>query len=117
MYKVKIKLHIDSAHYLPNYKGKCKQFHGHRWDIIFIFNYAEADLVDGMAVDFKKLKSDLNEYLDKLDHRCLNDFIPNPTAENISKIIYCEVKEKLYKSLTSVKVFETPGCEVEYVEN
>ena len=83
------KLSFDAAHFLPNYEGKCKDVHGHTWKVEVA---CSGDLREdtGMVVDFKELKKFLEWVEDRFDHKLLNDFIKNPTAENISKYIFDE---------------------------
>ena len=79
------------AHSLPNHKGKCKNLHGHSGILEIEITDSPLDFMsdyDGMILDFGDLKEIVNrEVIDKLDHTYLNDFIPIPTAENITKWI------------------------------
>ena len=34
MYYLKTEAAFDSAHFLKDYQGKCKNLHGHRWRVI-----------------------------------------------------------------------------------
>jgi len=87
---------ISAAHHLPLYEGKCADVHGHSWKI-------EVDIVSkvnkktGMVVDFSKIKDIINQ----LDHKDINDFISNPTAENIVKFIMVNIKNKLKLPLSA----------------
>ena len=75
-------IEIDAAHFLPNYEGKCRDLHGHRWKIELAVE-GEVDEKSGMVIDFVDLKSFLDFIREQLDHHLINDIIPNPTAENI----------------------------------
>ena len=82
MYFLKKRIQVGSAHQLPNYPGKCKNLHGHNWNITVYCSCKDDKLDDhDMVIDFTEIKKIVNE----LDHGFLNDFIENPTAENISK--------------------------------
>lgn len=73
---------FDAAHYLPNYKGKCANMHGHHW----VVELGVKGLIgeSGMVIDFVLLKNFLEDEVVKVfDHKLINDIIPNPTAENI----------------------------------
>ncbi|MCS7231626.1 MAG: 6-carboxytetrahydropterin synthase QueD [Elusimicrobiota bacterium] len=123
-YKVYVESYFSSAHYLKMYKGKCENLHGHNWKVgVFV----ESESLDnlGMVIDFTKLKKILNEVLEKLDHKVLNKEIKYfkkipPTAENIAKYIYINLKNSLkkYKIVQHLKiiVWETPTQAAIYEE-
>jgi queuosine biosynthesis protein QueD len=79
---------IAAAHYLPEYEGNCSRMHGHTWKIeVWLHGEVQSD---GMVVDFREVK----DVIDELDHKCLNDVLPNPTSENLAlylleKVPYC----------------------------
>ena len=101
---------FDAAHFLPFYKGKCSNLHGHSWTIEFAVK-GEVDKQTGMVIDFTDIKSFLDCVKEELDHTLLNDIIPNPTAENICYYI----KDRLESDdwglgpvkLAWIKVWET----------
>ena len=77
----------------------------------------------GMLVDFKDLNRLLQETLEPLDHRNLNDLPPftsvNPTAENIAKYLYETLAPRPFFQrngvrLSSVRVWESPHSSVRY---
>ena len=81
------KFSFDSAHFLPYHEGKCRNMHGHRYEMLLTIG---GDLIDpsseqsdaGMIIDFGHLKKIVEaEVLSKLDHKIINEFMPNPTAE------------------------------------
>lgn len=108
-----MKLHMerkfDAAHRLPNYEGKCKNLHGHTWKVVVDIEGCKNPKTE-MIIDFNKLK----KTIDKYDHAYLNDFIENPTAENLAEIIADDIK-KLDNtfSLIRVKVYES---DTNYIE-
>jgi 6-pyruvoyltetrahydropterin/6-carboxytetrahydropterin synthase len=122
MYEITVEKHIDAAHYLRGYQGKCENLHGHRYTIRV--KVATDKLNDiGLAYDFTDLKAHLNKILERYDHTCLNDVKPfdkiNPSSENLAATIYKELKKKLGKdpvTLTAVEAWETPQQGVEYRE-
>lgn len=141
VFKLRTEYAIDSAHFLHGHKGKCSNIHGHRWRIIaeiYSSTLIESGSERGMILDFSTFKSDLKEMLDNYDHSLLIEentlepellalliksnfkietFSFRPTAENLSKFFYTELKNKGY-DLTSVTVYETPNnCAVYGVEN
>lgn len=120
MYEVSVKQHIDAAHYLRNYQGKCEALHGHRYEIVAKVKAARVNEI-GLACDFTVLKQRLAEILSRYDHTCLNDVPPfneiNPSAENIASTIYNELKAKLAEAshtLSLVEVWESPDSWAAY---
>ena len=109
MYILKTEESFDSAHFLADYEGKCRNIHGHRWRVVVevMTEQLETDAqLRGMHVDFATLKSDLKNETEYLDHALILekntlrektlealkeekfriievDF--RPTAENLSK--------------------------------
>ena len=119
MYRVSIERHIDAAHYLREYQGKCEALHGHRYRIIVTVEAKKLDEI-GLAYDFTVLKRNLDDILARYDHTCINDIQPfdriNASSENIAAAIYGELREKLPSSiaLDSIEVWESPLTGVTY---
>lgn len=118
MYSIKVEANFSSAHNLRGYKGKCEQLHGHNWKIEVVVSKNKLDKL-GMVLDFRFLKDKLNEIIEKLDHKYLNE-IPyfkkvNPTSENIAKYIYDSLKSEVL-SLKSVTVWESDNSCATYCE-
>lgn len=140
MYYLKSEHSFDSAHFLANYEGKCRNIHGHRWRIIIeimspSLNTDEA--LDGMIVDFSTLKKDIKAEVDYFDHALIIekdsmkastlsalkdenirivevDF--RPTAERFSKYFYDRLKRKGYQ-VKSATIYETPTNAASYEED
>jgi 6-pyruvoyltetrahydropterin/6-carboxytetrahydropterin synthase len=120
MYQLFVEDHIDAAHYLPNYHGKCEKLHGHRFKVVARFEAAKVDDT-GLAYDFVQLKQLLGKIVAKFDHSCLNDVSPfdkiSPSSENIAATIYDALRTDFDKSpvkLVSVEVWESPTTGVAY---
>ena len=120
MYEITVEKHIDAAHYLRGYQGKCENLHGHRYKIVVKVSAPKLNKI-GLAYDFTDLKKHLGDILERYDHTCLNDLSPfdkiNPSAENIAGTIYNELKEKLSAepvTLVAVEAWETPEQGVGY---
>ncbi len=77
---------FEAAHVLPHHPGKCSRLHGHsyRLDVTLEGSLAPDGPAAGMILDFdtvsKVLKSGV---IGELDHRSLNELVPNPTSENV----------------------------------
>jgi queuosine biosynthesis protein QueD len=132
MYYLKSEQSFDSAHFLANYEGKCKNIHGHRWRVVVEIKSATLQTekqLDGMVVDFGQLKKDIKEEVDFFDHALIIekntlklvtytalkeegfrvielDF--RPTAEQFSKYFYDRIVNRGYQ-VKSVAVYETPS--------
>lgn len=126
------KEHFNAAHRLHNSLwdeekndlvfGKCNNpnFHGHNYDLVIKVT-GEPDPETGYVIDLKKL-SDLvkKNVLQKFDHKNLNldtaEFKTlNPTAENIAKVIYNILREKIDTTLhLQIRLYETERNFVEY---
>lgn len=93
-----------ASHFLTKYHGKCENLHGHNYKICVTIEDDVKD--DGMVMDFKIIKETVKEkVIDRLDHTHLNDFLDNPSAENLSIWIWDELKEIL--PLKQIQVYET----------
>jgi 6-pyruvoyltetrahydropterin/6-carboxytetrahydropterin synthase len=81
---------FEAAHHLPNHGGKCKNLHGHRYEL---FVEIEGPCInksfdnreeEGMVMDYVNFSNIIKEeILDLLDHCDLNVRLPNPTCENL----------------------------------
>lgn len=91
MFEIMVEDTFCAAHQLRGYNGPCENLHGHNfWVQVYLKKNKLDDI--GMIFDFKKAKNILQNILKEFDHKFLND-LPvfrkiNPTAENISKIIF-----------------------------
>lgn len=121
MYEILVKADFCGAHNLKGYLGRCEDLHGHNWKIEARF---KSDFLDdiGMAVDFKVLKAKLKTVLKKLDHAHLNKLKAfkkeNPSAENIARYIYTELRKAVKLKdvfVKSVSVWESDNsCAIYY---
>lgn len=116
MYTVTVRTEFNSAHRLRDYRGKCESLHGHNWTVEVTVGAARLNKT-GMVADFTVLKKELNNFLERLDHKFLNEIEPfdkiNPTSENIAKYIYDGMSK--FKPIR-VTVWETPTSAATYEE-
>ena len=105
--------------------GLCNNdnYHGHNYDLQVKVT-GEVDEVSGYLIDMKVLKQYIKEEVtQRFDHKNLNlqveDFKDlNPTAENISVVIYNKIKPRLAKNLKlEITLYETPRNFVTYSGN
>lgn len=94
-----------AAHHLTDYYGECERPHGHTYRLkVTVEGKVQKN---GLVLDFVTLKKYVTEkVLSKLDHRDLNDFFKNPSAELISMWIYSELKKIGKDTKTKVKLIE-----------
>lgn len=126
------KSHFNSAHRLhnPNISdaenerifGKCNRpnYHGHNYELIVKVT-GNIDPVSGYVIDMKILADLVKEEIEeKFDHRNLNldteEFKSlNPTAENIARVIYNILRQKLDpKFELGITLYETERNFVQY---
>ena len=113
------------GHRLLDYAGKCRNLHGHNGLLEVDVESNELDDL-GLVMDFNEIRDVVKGWVDdNLDHRmllCRRDPVApvltemgeplylmddNPSAENISKLIYLEVRKQGLK-VSEVRLWETP---------
>lgn len=130
---------FEGAHALPGYDGRCRNLHGHSY-LMYVTIKGEPlngtqSPKEGMVIDFKLLKSIINEnIIDKFDHALvlrkdapLMDEIAQeygnvvvvdfqPTTENLICYFADTISKKLppQVELFSLKLYETAGSYVEW---
>lgn len=106
---------FDAAHHLPNYRGKCRNVHGHRWKLT-VGVRMPLDQETGMALDFAQLKQIVHsEIVDIYDHQDLNNIFDLPTAENICLEIWTQLRNSAFgDALCYVTVKEGENTQVTY---
>lgn len=97
MFELKITDHFAAAHQLKMVAEKCENLHGHNWKVEA---YVVGDALNaaGVLVDFGELKAYLDDIMNRLDHKFLNElslFDGNPSSENIAKYIADELQVSL----------------------
>ena len=120
MYRVDIERAFSAAHCLKGYQGNCSELHGHNWAVQAVVAAKELDEI-GIAVDFRKLKSELDRILDQFDHKNLSDLQwfnkLNPTSEVIARIVFEQLSSALNDervTVEKVRICESPGSGATY---
>ncbi len=119
MYKLMIESCFAAAHQLKGYEGKCESLHGHNWRVQVMVKTDQLNSI-GIGIDFKVLKSILNDILAQMDHTFLNDKDPfiniNPSSENLASHIYRKFSERLEANaqMEWVRVWESKTCFAQY---
>ena len=114
MFRLTKQVTIEAAHCLPRHKGKCRDLHGHSWEVEVTLYADELDN-NGMVADFGQVKELVNRY----DHRYLNEIPPfdklQPTSERLAQEIATQCAKKWpHLSNVRVSICETDGSELEY---
>ena len=113
MHQIEAEFTFAAAHRLPRYQGKCFNLHGHNYRLQVVLR-GEPDSYSGIFVDFGDVEAAVKaNILDQCDHSNLNDFIENPTAENIACWMWARLDGKL-RGLAEVRVWEIPTSCVVY---
>ena len=110
---LKVRDRFQAAHFLKNYKGKCENIHGHTFIVEAALRVDRLDKT-GIGIDFTEIKKTLEQLLP--DHTLLNDqFDFNPTAENLSRYFYDQLKKQY--PVTAVTVWESQDASATYSED
>jgi 6-pyruvoyltetrahydropterin/6-carboxytetrahydropterin synthase len=122
MYEVTIKKSFSAAHVLKEIGGKCEDLHGHNF-LVEVTVAGNALNEEDLLIDFRDLKKWINEILDHLDHKYLNEVEVfkdiNPSSERIARYIYDRLMKKfqtlnLVLTVSRVTVWESDNARVTY---
>ncbi|ASJ10762.1 6-pyruvoyl tetrahydropterin synthase [Thermococcus sp. P6] len=95
--------------------GKPEEIHGHTFHLEVAVG---GEMKGGYVMDFLLLRRIVNEAIEKLDHRNLNELFENPTTENIALWIAGEIGEGLPEGVRVERVTlwegEDNGVELEF---
>jgi len=122
LYTISIETDFAASHQLKGYHGKCRSLHGHTWKVRVEVLALETDSI-GISIDFRKLRTIAENVIEKIDHKHLNEVPPfdeiNPTAENLARTIYTQIREKLPPPIrmSRVTVWESVRHAVSYSES
>jgi 6-pyruvoyltetrahydropterin/6-carboxytetrahydropterin synthase len=122
MFQVSVEETFSAGHALRGYKGKCENPHGHNYRVRVTLEGPQLDSI-GLLVDFTHLKHVMRGIINGLDHQFMNDLDAfrtiNPSAENLAKYFYDEVKRQLKElppgaGITEIVVWETDTTRAQY---
>lgn len=107
MYRLTIYTHFAAAHNLIHYDGDCENLHGHNWKVEVTVRAKELDR-SGLGIDFKILKAQTKQLLQRLDHKYLNEIKPfdveSPSSENIARFLFEQLQAVLNNDNVAVDV-------------
>ena len=80
---------FDAAHWLPNVPDdhKCHNLHGHTYHVRIEIQGTVSPRT-GWVIDYADIKAVWEPIKRILDHKCVNDIIPNSTCENLVEFIW-----------------------------
>ncbi len=123
IWQLTVRSEFCAGHALRHYEGKCENMHGHNFAVEAVIQGEKLDNNIEFLIDFKVLKQELKEVLNKLDHRLLNETPPfdkiNPTSENLAQYIYEHMEVALQEygvQMHSVTVSEKSAQSATYME-
>ena len=118
-YEISVEATFAASHQLRNYKAPLEPLHGHNFRVeVFVGCSRLPDT--GYVIDFLELEAALKEVLSPYDHRHMNELPPfdiiNPTTENMARLFYEQLAEKLPEGtrLRRVRVWEAPTYSATY---
>lgn len=104
---------FDSAHWLPNVpkEHKCSKIHGHTYRIrIEVGGKIDPHL--GWIEDYSIIKARWEAVKLALDHKTINDVVPNSTCENLAEWIWKALHAAGIDELERLQLMETANCGV-----
>ncbi|MDR0986113.1 MAG: 6-carboxytetrahydropterin synthase QueD [Ruminococcus sp.] len=139
MYSVNLIGHFDAAHFLAGYDGKCKNIHGHRFDVAVSLS-GKLGEKSGMVIDFSDAKAVLKNLCERFDHTliyekgtlsealltalvaenfALSEVEFRPTAEHFAGYFYRGLSKTLpsHINVLAVTVYESPENSATYSED
>lgn len=123
MFEIDITRSFSAAHCLRGYQGDCSALHGHNWTVQAVLRAENLDPI-GIAVDFKKLKHELDAILAEFDHTNISEHPDfknsNPTSEIIARTVFRRLAISMnddYVRVARVRVGESPNSGATYFED
>lgn len=135
MFEIGKTFRFAAAHRLPNLPSdhQCFRLHGHNYEVDIVLRSETLTPTEQWVVDYGEMSATIGAWIrGNLDHRNLNDWIMNPTAEVLARHLWEVIKSHgnpmaaptsvvaawhpLAKNLHRVVVRETGGTWAAYSE-
>lgn len=122
MFEISVEETFAAGHALRGYRGKCENPHGHNYRLRITLRGPGLDQT-GLLYDFVHLKKVMQEVIDGVDHKFLNDQPPfdtiNPSAENMARYFFEEIARRMHANgngaaVWRVDVWETDTTRASY---
>ena len=121
MYEVAVVREFAAAHFLRDYNGPCEHIHGHNYLVEVVVRGEKLD-ERGLLVDFRDLKSWVDEVIGEMDHKLLNELPAfdgrSPTSEALAEYIYRRVEPRASEAgvgIVAVTVWENSRSRATYI--
>ncbi len=116
MYRISKRFSFCASHIIEGLPEghQCGRLHGHNYEVELVLQAETLNSV-GFVVDYGELKP-FKAFIDEtLDHRHLNDILPQTSAEALAAFLFRKAKA-LWPETIAVRVSETPKTWAEYRE-
>jgi 6-pyruvoyltetrahydropterin/6-carboxytetrahydropterin synthase len=115
VYEIAKTFEFSASHLLTTLPDShpCSRLHGHNYAVTLMLG---ADQLDehGFVIDYRGLAA-FKEWIDtRFDHRHLNEFITQPTAEALAYFFYNRAAMLFPGKVVACRVSETPKTYAEY---
>jgi 6-pyruvoyltetrahydropterin/6-carboxytetrahydropterin synthase len=111
--QLSVEFNFSAAHRLPYYSGPCSRMHGHNYKLHVVIE-GTPNPKTGMIQDFDEIRRQVFEsVVVRCDHHNLNDFMDNPTGENLLVWMWQELKP-IMTGLKELRLWETPEYCITY---
>lgn len=110
---------FSAAHAVKGMAGSCERLHGHNWKVEVSVLTEDLD-ERGVSIDYRELRSLLQQKVNPLDHTVLNEFPEfedlSPTSEILARYIFDAVSDELppEHKLLLVRVWESEYASAAY---
>lgn len=103
---------FEAAHFLTGVPEghQCANMHGHSYKVV-VGVEGDTDLETGFVVDFAEVSKAVKPLIEQLDHSVLNDYVWNPTAENLAIWLGDQIQ---LRGLSYIEVWETATAGVRH---
>jgi 6-pyruvoyltetrahydropterin/6-carboxytetrahydropterin synthase len=121
MFTISVETHFRASHQLILPDGSKEPLHHHEWQVKASLSSNKLNNI-GIVMNFHKLRELLDDSVAELNDTALEKISHfrqnNPTAENVAKYIYDNLKSRLPQGvkLQSIEVVEAPGCSAKFSE-
>jgi 6-pyruvoyltetrahydropterin/6-carboxytetrahydropterin synthase len=119
-FEITIAREFSASHQLRLYDGSLEPLHSHDWRVKVTVGAEKLDSI-GVVMDFHKLERLVDQVLQPMHNRRLND-LPgfaslNPSAENVAREIAQSLHLPGHVTLLNVEAWETPTCRARWSVN
>jgi 6-pyruvoyltetrahydropterin/6-carboxytetrahydropterin synthase len=120
MFELRVLTHFAAAHQLTMVAKRCENLHGHNWKVEVCVTGEKLNDA-GVLIDFGQLKAYINDIIEELDHKFLNElpyFSNAPSSEKIAVHIAEHLTEKLagtHIGVSRVTAWESDNAAATYI--